>query len=86
MGEPLKDKGYGLTNIESWKVDLIERAEEDTINLTRWFKDRNIKSAVEWLKDKVNHPTPKDDGDFVQYINRMIDQAFPDLVKTKKGE
>jgi len=83
--EPLKDKQYGLTNIESWKVDLAEKAKEDIIFNTKWFKDNDVKSAVEWLKETIQRfnitSLSKDDAFTIttSEINECIDEAFEDV-------
>ena len=89
--ESLMNKKYSLSNIEAWKQDLMQRAKEDTILNTKWFKDRDIKSAVEWLEEQIlDMKNIKQMGDnwtyekIRRFLKNSIDQAFEDI--TKKDE
>jgi len=73
MGEPLKDKIY---------YHNVKNAEGKTNQQYPHHYDEDIKSAVEWLKEKIWGTF--EDKDNVAFITKMkckqiIDQAFPDL-------
>lgn len=70
--EPLKGKLNvridNSTNKVDYKIDV--------------FDERDVRSAVDWLKGKLY---AFEDKDFEYYkIEKLIDQAFPDLREAKK--
>ncbi len=78
--EPLKDKGR-WTNEDlclEYAQCAIEKPELREHLIELWHSDKDILSAVEWLKGEVFvcHP-------FHKKLNKLIDKAFQDVVIKK---
>lgn len=78
MGEPLKDKRL-LVHIGD---KIIQNNEEyDCIKEVSYFSEKDLKSAVEWLKEQFSTLLPPDN----KTLCKITDQAFPDLKEKKAG-
>ena len=88
MNEPLKGKRFGLFDHHTKQV--IETNYQDS---GKMFFDTDIKSAVEWLKDKVRHQKIDEEHGLVKglcshditYVIRIINKAFEDVTLNSKG-
>ena len=71
MGEPLRDKGYGNAK----RPVMMEFLDEGFL-----YKEIDIKSAVEWLKEHLPKWLKSEDNlEGCCEILDIIDKAFPDL-------
>lgn len=85
MGEPLKDK-----RLLVHKGDTITQNKEEyeCIKEVSYFSEKDLKSAVEWLKEQLIKKMETKLKGKVCYpytvVGDTIDLAFPDLQEIKK--
>ncbi|MBU1613650.1 hypothetical protein KKC87_04485 [Patescibacteria group bacterium] len=68
--EPLKKK-------VQWTTHTVWTANKRDSDICV-FRDEDIRSAVEWLKDNIGHAIDESNGN---KIYEMIDKAFEDVMK-----
>jgi len=81
MNEPLKGKGLWLRDydLKSVKENIKDTLMEGGDPEDRVFFEKEIKSAVEWLKTELN--CRFEHGANWEQMSEAIDMAFEDVVK-----
>ena len=88
MNEPLKGKeGY----VQSWEIIDLDKIRECN-NTTKIFEAEDIKSAVEWLKEKLYDCMVSEYEGAVAIspdynnVKKLLDEAFEDITSNSANQ